>query len=156
NIVRTIRYELPIVTGGTSTPEIRSLAVIEVAAEGGQKVYFGSTHLEVDHVATRNAQVDRIREIASNLDAPFILGGDFNAQPGSESINRLIAGNLFKSGCINNSCPFTFPASNANRTIDFIFLNQKAQTDFAVQTYTTADEKNASDHLPVLSQLKYK
>lgn len=156
NIVRSIRYELPIAPGATSNPEVRSLAVIEVAAEGGQKVYFGSTHLEVDHAETRNAQIDRIREIATNLDAPFILGGDFNAQPGSESINRLIAGNLFKSGCVNNSCPFTFPANSANRTIDFIFLNQKAQADFTVQSYATVDEKTASDHLPVLTQLKYK
>src|SRR5690606_38320190 len=155
-ISKKTRYELPAAPNAPGNTEMRSLSVIEIETESGEKIYFASTHLEVSHTETRNLHVDKIRETASKLEAPFIIGVDFNAQPGSESINRITAGNMFKSGCINNSCPNTFPAAGPNRAIDFIFLNQKAQSDFTVLSYKTVNETKASDHLPVMMEIKYK
>jgi len=155
-IQSSVRHELPLPVGAAPSVEIRTMAVVEVKAEGNNKIYFASAHLEVSDTEARNLQVDRIREISSSLGAPLFLGGDFNAQPGSESINRLIAGSAFGSGCISNNCPYTFPAQSPTRTIDFIFLNDKAGLDFSVIEYKALNEPGASDHLPVLCQVKYK
>lgn len=155
-IQNSTRYELPVPAGSPSSIEKRSLALIEVKAEGNKKIFFASTHLEVSDLTTRNLQVDRIREISAGLNAPLFVGGDFNAQPGSESINRLLGGAAFRSGCINNNCPYTYSAQSPTRTIDFVFLNDKAGTDFSVLDYKALNEPAASDHLPVVCSVKYK
>lgn len=153
-IVHRVRHDLPIAPGAPSNTEARSVAVIAVAAEGGGRVYFASTHLEVSDMETRNLQVDRLREINTALNTAFIIGGDFNAQMGSETINRFTAGNMFRVACIGG-CPHTIPATNPNRAIDFVFLNQQAQSNFTVTHYDTVAETYASDHRPVVATMRY-
>lgn len=151
-ITDKIRYALPLAQG--STGELRSLAMISVAAEGGSgKFYFASTHLEVSDNASRLAQVNELLRINSGIQAPFVLAGDFNSVPGSESITTLQQG--FTAGCISG-CPLTSPAVSPARTIDYIFLNQHASSAFSVQSYRTASEALASDHRAVVAELKFK
>lgn len=152
-IVARTRHELPIRQG--SSAEARSLAIIAVETDDGGRVYFGSTHLDVSDTESRNMQVDRIREVNNALAAPFVIGGDFNAQMGSETINRFVAGNTFQVACLGG-CPNTIPVNSPNRAIDFVFLNQRASSDFTVLSYVAVNETYASDHLPVLTELKYK
>lgn len=154
SITKGIRYELPTIAGNPT--EKRSLAVIEIVTKDEQKIYFASTHLDHSHPATRQLQIGKIREITADLNDTFIIGGDFNAIPGSVAINRFIEGDFFKKGCIDNNCQYTVPAKNPVRTIDYIFLNQKAQADFTVLSYATLNEILLSDHLPVITQLVYK
>lgn len=151
-IVDKMRYELPLAQG--TTGEMRSVAVISVKAEGDNpKIYFGSTHLEVSNAATKLAQIEELKRINSGFQAPFILGGDFNALPTDPAITALQQS--FTAGCLS-SCPFTFPATSPTRTIDYIFLNQKAAAAFTVINYRTANEAVASDHRAVVAELKLK
>ncbi len=150
-IIDRSRHALPATDGA----EPRSLAVISIGTEGGGKVYFGSTHLDVSNAETRNMQVDVIRAANTNLNMSFVIGGDFNAQIGSEPINRFVAGGMFRVACIGG-CPNTIPVASPNRAIDFVFLNQQAQADFTVISYVAVNETYASDHRPVLTELQYK
>ncbi|MBK1439121.1 endonuclease/exonuclease/phosphatase family protein [Parapedobacter sp. ISTM3] len=152
-IVQRVRHELPSVPGVST--EARSLAVIAVETENGERIYFGTTHLDVSHAETRNLQVDKLRDVNEALGAPFVLGGDFNAQVGSETINRLVAGNVFRVACLG-SCPNTIPAASPSRAIDFIFLNQAASSAFTVVGYASVNETYASDHRPVVAELVYR
>ncbi|SFC68179.1 Metal-dependent hydrolase, endonuclease/exonuclease/phosphatase family [Parapedobacter composti] len=152
-IVQRIRHELPSAPG--ASVEGRSLALIAVGTDDGGFVYIGSTHLDVSDTETRNMQVDKLREVNQHLSAPFVIGGDFNAQIGSETINRFVAGEMFRTACLG-SCPNTIPATSPNRAIDFIFLNQEASSVFTVLSYATVNETYASDHRPVVTELKYR
>ncbi len=151
-IVDRIRYSLPLAAGATG--ELRSVAIISVAAEGGSgKFYFASTHLEVSDANSRMTQVQELLRINSGIQSPFVLAGDFNAVPTNEAITTLQQS--FTAGCLSG-CPLTSPATNPTRTIDYVFLNQQASAAFTVLSYRTADEAVASDHRAVVAELKYK
>ena len=69
--------------------EHRVVALTEVSLPGGTVIRFGSTHLEVSSAVNREAQMKEINRIAGTGGTPFIIAGDFNAMPGSVTINLL-------------------------------------------------------------------
>lgn len=145
-ILDTTRYELP-TTNEKFEP--RSVAMIMVEKDG-QKFYFAATHL--DHTsddANRILQAKKLVEIIDELSYPLILAGDLNAKPESEPIQ--ILEQRLTSSCINN-CPSTFPATNPNRTIDYIMYSP--ENKFDVVTLKTIYETYASDHLPLVAELE--
>lgn len=132
--------------------ELRTIGIVEITLVTGEKVIFGSTHL--DHLSDNSRRV-QVREIISFLqpynETPIILGGDFNMPPNNEIWNTL--NTTFDRGC--STCPGTFPATNAKTTIDYLLLNKKASAQFTVKEYYTIQENYASDHLPVVMILEY-
>lgn len=143
-------------TMGT-TPELpgedRSVARVTVEKEG-KEFYFISTHL--DHLSAENNRVKQASDLVDILkmyDKPVILGGDLNALPTSETM-QILRGHL-TWGCFNNNCAFTFPATNPDRTIDYLmYAPANAITVRSYQAYTWAG--TASDHLPVLATFEIK
>ncbi|MFD1629877.1 endonuclease/exonuclease/phosphatase family protein [Pseudopedobacter beijingensis] len=134
---------LPNVIGFTG--ESRSLAYVGIKTEDNNMIYFASTHLDESRDDNRLRQIKGLFEINEQLNAPIVLGGDFNARQGSESIDLLQQ--QFKIGCIED-CPVI---------IDHITLNKKAESIFKVIKYEIVnDETQASDHNPVISDIKYK
>jgi endonuclease/exonuclease/phosphatase family metal-dependent hydrolase len=131
--------------------EPRVLATALVSLPGGKKIRFGTTHLDAQKEDTnRLLQVQELNKIAQIEKYPFIIAGDLNAMPGSDPIN--IFDRQFKRTCEN--CEFTIPVINPKRTIDFIGFNNKDH--FEVISHQVIPERYASDHLPILSVLKYK
>jgi len=57
---------------------------------------------------------------------------------------------------VTNDHPLTFSSTDPKTTIDFIFLNKKANDLFEVLSYYTVDEQYASDHLPLVLKLQLK
>ncbi|MEJ7823163.1 MAG: endonuclease/exonuclease/phosphatase family protein [Chitinophagaceae bacterium] len=132
--------------------EQRILATALITLPDGKKIVFASTHLDAQTSETnRLLQINKIVEILQPETNPVIIGGDFNAAPGTNTINALDA--AFTRTCIT-SCGFTIPATNANKTIDFIAY--KPSSSFTVLEHKVINEKLASDHLPVLAVLKLK
>ncbi len=132
--------------------EQRTLATALITLPDGKKIVFASTHLDAQAAETnRLLQINKIIEILQAESNPVIVGGDFNAIPGTNTINALDAS--FTRTCIT-SCGFTIPATNANKTIDFIAY--KPAASFTVLEHKVIYEKLASDHLPVLAVLKLK
>lgn len=133
---------------------IRSIGVVQVEIENGQKVLFGAVHL--DHLTDQSRRA-QVREMMIYLrdtypDMPIIIGGDLNMTPTNEIWNLI--NTAYVRGC-NYICPGTFPASNARTTIDYLFMNHKADTLFDISDYYTVPETYASDHLPLAMELEY-
>ncbi|MCK7557501.1 endonuclease/exonuclease/phosphatase family protein [Chitinophaga sedimenti] len=73
----TRTFVLPKVAGFTG--EDRVVAMARVQLPGGKSAWFASTHLDVTKEENRKLQSDAILKLGSDLDAPLLIGGDFNA-----------------------------------------------------------------------------
>ncbi len=138
-------YPLPETANPTS--EDRVLAVSSINFRNGKTVYFASTHLDVTNAGNRDLQAAEINRIASLQSAPFIVAGDMNADPQSNAIQ--ILEQKFIRTC--SSCDFTIPVSNPTKTIDHIAYSKGA--NITVRFTKAIQEKYASDHLPVITEL---
>jgi len=127
--------------------EQRAMARVTVEKEG-KEIYFIGTHLDHEYEPNRIQQAKDIVNILKTYDKPVILGGDLNSLPDSEPILTLRG--YLTWGCLNNTCPMTFPANSPNRTIDFLMY--APANAFSVQGYQAYKwDPQASDHLPVLA-----
>lgn len=141
-------YRLPMdsVKGG----EQRMLATATVALPNGKTLRFGCTHLEAYNKISRKLQIKEISRIAGETSLPFIVAGDFNANEGSEVIN--ILDKNFTRTC--NNCPSTFWEGGETGAIDFIATRPK--DTFTVLLHNVVQNKEASDHMPVVAELQLK
>lgn len=141
-------YPLPTAAG--SGGELRTLATAIISLPGNKTIVFASTHLDAQTSETnRLLQIQKITDILNPQTIPVILAGDFNAIPGSNTIN-ILDGNFTRS-CIS-SCGFTISAISPTKTIDFIAY--RPSDKFTVTSHKVIEEKYASDHLPVLVVFK--
>ena len=144
----TATYPLPV--AGEKGGEPRVLAAATVALPNGRSVRFGCTHLEAYNNASRTLQVKEISRIAGETALPFIVAGDWNATEGSEVIRILDAD--FTRTCYK--CPSTFWEGSETGAIDFIAFRPKAA--FHVLSHQVVQNKEASDHMPVVAALQLK
>ncbi|MEJ5055041.1 endonuclease/exonuclease/phosphatase family protein [Sphingobacterium sp. MYb382] len=142
-IIKARKYNLPMPIAS----ENRTLALVDVAFPGGQIVTFANTHLDLKE-ENKIAQADFIAEIGDWYQRPFILVGDFNAEPASKTVAMLEQ--CFQRNRANNK--FTFPNVNPNIEIDYILIGK--QTDFKWLDYKVIEAVNASDHLPVFAEVE--
>lgn len=134
------RYALP------GREEKRALVVTEF-----KNYVVASTHLSLTE-ADRDASLAIILKAARRYRKPFIIAGDFNAEPTEAFIKKFsryftIVGDLQTS---------TFPADKPNIKIDYIAIfNNKAGKKVKWSDYRVIDEPMASDHRPIVAKLKY-
>lgn len=139
---------LPTQAGTNGEPRI--LVTAKIITPKGNEIRFGSTHLDAQREPTnRLLQIRKIVELAQDEELPLIVAGDFNAVPDSEVINILT--NSFGLTC--SDCPFTSSANNPVRTIDYIAFHPPSGK-FKVENHYVVKEDYASDHLPIVSNLK--
>ncbi len=147
-IVDSAKYKLPMQEGAGGEP--RGLAVVTVKLKGGKKVVFASTHFDLK-AANKPLQAEEVNRIFKDQSLPLVLAGDFNSLPESDAIT--ILDKEFTRTCREN-CGFTIPEVNPNRTIDYIMFKKPEQ--FEVLSHKVISEPYASDHLPLLAELKVK
>jgi endonuclease/exonuclease/phosphatase family metal-dependent hydrolase len=141
-------HQLPSDTATHGEPRI--LLVTAVTLPGGNIIHFANTHMDAQRSAVnRELQIKKILEITAGIKTPIIIAGDFNATPESSVIQQL--DQRFSRTC--NTCGFTIPNINPNKTIDFIAFTPAST--FTVVKHEVIPEHHASDHLPVLAELKY-
>lgn len=144
---RTV-HRLP--TDPGTNGEKRVLATVKVALSDKRFIRFGSTHLDSQKEDTdRMLQVREIQRIASKDTLPTVIAGDFNAPPNSKVID--ILDETFVRTCID--CEPTIPVNDPERAIDFIAYRPERM--FTVEDHKVIDETYASDHLPIVAELKY-
>ena len=109
---------------------------------------FACTHLDVKSAATRSLQVDFILDKLGDDSTPKIIGGDLNAYPYEECINKLrkkmtnISGN-----------GLTFPSDAPDRKIDYLFFAPKKGCDM-ISTQVIDHNPQPSDHRAVATEIK--
>lgn len=134
------RYALP------GREEKRALVVTEF-----KNYVVASTHLSLTE-ADRNASLPIIIEAAKQYKKPFIIAGDFNAEPNEEFIKNFSRHFTIVGDLVTN----TFPADLPNIKIDYIAIfNNKAGKKVKWSDYRVIDEPMASDHRPIVAKLKY-
>lgn len=125
-------------------------ALITVAKTGDGGVQAANTHLDASADDTY-----RMQEIAQLLLAlsgriplrtPLVAGGDFNAEPGSPAIGRILEGGLRDAWTeCGAGDGLTYPSSAPVKRIDYLFLADSARCTEARVVETTI-----SDHRPLL------
>ncbi|ADB40954.1 endonuclease/exonuclease/phosphatase family protein [Spirosoma linguale] len=144
-ILDSTRFILPI--DPTIGGETRTIAAITVEPTKGKRMIFASTHLDLKE-PNRLTQSELIIRHFGATDLPVILAGDFNAQTDSKVIQ--LFDQTFVRSC--QSCAPTIPVKNPNRAIDFVMVKQGGSLKST--STRVVDEQYASDHLPVVVELK--
>ncbi|MEJ7831374.1 MAG: endonuclease/exonuclease/phosphatase family protein [Nocardioides sp.] len=88
----------------------------------GYAVDFYSTHLDHQSSAIRLAQARAIGTIAAKSDNPFVLGGDFNASPGSPPMRAVATYATDAWPLSGEGQGLTMPASNPRLRIDYLLF----------------------------------
>lgn len=124
--------------------EPRTLLIVEL-----ENYYYCCTHLSL-HEEDRVTSVAIIIEELSKLDKPAIIAGDFNAQPNSFPMMAL--GRKFhvfeKSGT-----PYTFPANEPEREIDYVALYTGGGATAEVVEHRVISAPVESDHAPMVAEV---
>lgn len=112
-----------------------------------------NTHLDAsrdEHYRLQeSAHIVTLVRRASETGLPVIAGGDFNAEPGSATYRRLLAGGLRDAW---EECGagdgFTYPADKPIKRIDYLFLTAGVRCSHA-----GVIDSRVSDHRPLLVTL---
>lgn len=141
-------YRLPSVDGSNGEPRILLTGYVEIPGNGD--FLFGSTHLDSQKSSkNRLLQIEELKKITNrNQSHSILIGGDFNATPGSQEIDVL--DEVFTRTC--SSCSPTFPATTPKKVIDFIvYKTGKGKESVKVESHTVIKDAYSSDHRPILS-----
>lgn len=148
-IIEARTVELPNIEGFVG--EDRVLALVKVALPGDQEIWFGSTHLDVTTEANRVLQAKEIVSVAKALDAPMIVGGDFNATEEKAPMQELYK--HFTDASTKKEP--TVPVLQPSRRIDYILY--AGADDFSVLKEEVLTKDNyGSDHLAFWAKLGYR
>lgn len=140
-------HRLPTEASTKGEPRVFSLATVTLP--GGKKIKFGSTHLDAQREPTnRILQANEISRVTSSIHLPLIIAGDFNAVENSDVMQ--IIKSKFTLSC--SGCAPTIPQINPTKTIDFIGF--RPGNVFEVLSHKVVQEPYASDHLPVVAELR--
>lgn len=109
----------------------------------------GCTHFSLTEEDARSSAAIALKEADRLSPKPFVLMGDFNSLPDSPVMKEL--GKKFKN--IGDVKTPTFPSNRPYERIDFILV---ANCPDVMATGTKViDEQTASDHRPIVSNLKF-
>ncbi len=152
--VRT--FSVPLPQGDGAEPRVMVIAEFE-------KYVFATTHL--DHVSSR-AQLEQVEQINKVIERdfatskkPVFLGGDFNARPETSTLVRLKAN--WKVLTPHGENDYTHSSQKPNKCIDYIMLwNGNGARCEVIGTkimfdFNKGDIKQASDHIPVMVDVKF-
>ncbi len=145
----TTTHPLPGMSGSQAEPRVLATALLSLP--NGEKIRFGSTHLDAQRAdSNRILQVGEINRIAAAYPEPFIVAGDFNAVETNPVIQTLDS--LFTRTC--RPCEPTIEEGGQPVAIDFIAFRPGDR--FSIDRHEVLPEKKASDHQPVLAVLEIK
>ena len=117
-----------------------------------QEYVFATTHLALEE-ENRLTSLDIILEEAARWDKPFFICGDWNDEPSSNFITKMKKSFRLLNNITNSSANYTFRADNPSKIIDYIACYGRAVK--AVKKRQVINEPNASDHRPVLVEIRY-
>ena len=126
------------------------MMMISCIVENGATVHFYNTHLDHHRQdSDRPIQVEAIKHIIENDHGKIVLVGDFNCEPGTESLNIIES--------VLTRCPsdiLTYSTEEPIWTIDHVFYSQNRGISF--KKLKVIPEKMASDHFPIVAKFHLK
>ncbi|MCJ8008503.1 endonuclease/exonuclease/phosphatase family protein [Lederbergia wuyishanensis] len=116
----------------------------------GVHVNVFNTHLSLEPIS-RMKQIDELIEVTSREKYPSVLMGDFNAEPESEEIKKLLKDTNFTDCFSNIGRNESYPADGPNIRIDYIFTSTELDS-FNEKVVN----RKGSDHLPIVAMVAIK
>ena len=146
-------------------PRICTTALIEM--ESGEMVRVYNTHLDCISPWARDYGLKKISEIIEqnyeSENVPVMVMGDFNATPGSKTIQNFIALNKDKRNFIavqesnkemySESTMSKFKGSTKGLHIDYIFVSDEFNVMSSEIVRYNENGKYPSDHYPLIAEL---
>ncbi len=137
--------------GGSHEPRA---ALLASAITRGGRFRVLTTHLDPSAEDTYRLQeaqtVVNIVHARVSGDTPMLVGGDFNAEPASAVIRKLLDGGLRDSWTeCGHGDGLTYPADQPRKRIDYVFLTGTLQC-----TAAEVIDTRISDHRPLLVTLR--
>ena len=135
--------------------EPRAVAVISAKPCDGWtlRIDFAGTHLCHQSDQTRLRQVQAINDIMADSGAATILAGDFNFTPDSEAYAAMLAAGWVDTAQAFGDPKSTYPSDKPRIRIDHVFVRPADR--WRVLNVQVLNEPVASDHAPLLVELKY-
>lgn len=124
--------------------EARTLLVAEFP-----EYVFACTHLSLTE-EDRMKSLEILKSVAANTRKPFFLAGDFNSDADSGFIKDLKS--TFQ--ILSNPKQPTYPASEPKETLDYLIALKQETPTFVVNSARVIDEPLASDHRPLLVEVR--
>lgn len=107
------------------------------------------THLSLTE-EDRMKSLKIVKSLIASYKKPLFLAGDMNAEPESDFIKELQK----DFQILSNPEKHTYPAPDPKETIDYIAASKQNATGFAVISARVVNEPMASDHRPILVELR--
>lgn len=142
------KYLLP---KGNSDEEQRVIGMALVDLPGVDSVIATVTHLQHNSDVSRLLQVREVARLVSSNNIPMVFGADLNEKPEVTNFFNVFDAALTRT-CVGGGCPNTFPSRNATSVIDYLAF--RPSDAFSIQSHKVVVETYASDHFPVVSELK--
>ncbi|MFK2807012.1 endonuclease [Bacteroides fragilis] len=124
--------------------EARTLLVAEFP-----EYVFACTHLSLTE-EDRMKSLEILKSVAADTRKPFFLAGDFNSDADSGFIKDLKS--TFQ--ILSNPKQPTYPASEPKETLDYLIALKQETPTFVVNSARVIDEPLASDHRPLLVEVR--
>lgn len=125
-------------------------AVVDV---GGRELLFLNTHIDFrPDDSERLLNVDEMRGVIEREKLPVILLGDFNSVPGSATHTKLKSFLVDAWEVAGRGDGFTIPVKKPSKRIDYIFVSGSTIEPVRMEVLHSI----ASDHLPVVAELRLK
>jgi endonuclease/exonuclease/phosphatase family metal-dependent hydrolase len=134
----------------TDASEQRSCAWIDVVLPNKRKIRIAVTHLDTSNDQVRVSSIATINNniFSNNINMPILSGGDFNASPGSETMNYA----FLKWQDIGSGIGNTISSSNPTKRIDYILGYPKSWEKI---TYQVIAYPELSDHCFIVAELQF-
>ena len=107
------------------------------------------THLSLTE-EDRMKSLEILKTFAASYKKPLFLAGDMNAEPESDFIKELQK----EFRILSNPRQHTFPAPAPKETIDYVAAFKQNDKGFAVVSSEVVNEPVASDHRPIVVELR--
>ncbi len=141
-------HRIILTSTGTEDAATRALLTAQVFLEK-KKLTFATVHMDYRDSNSRYTQAEELVKLFGEMEQPVILTGDFNARPGTKEVMKLQT--IFTDA--TNDSAITFPATNPLNKIDYIMVSKENLEEIIEQEVYPVLH---SDHLPVMSILKFK
>jgi len=125
----------------SSGEEKNSALIASVIISQSDTIALVSTQFAEDE-NTRNLQIDYLNQELAKISYPVILAGDFNAEPGSSSIDKLLT--FWKPAYEQDKVRPTYPSSNPEQKLDYVMC--RPANKWYPLFRMTIDDNEASDH----------
>ena len=148
--LKTVKKYL--LTKESDATEQRVLGTAVIDLPGIDSLTLAATHLQHNSANNRLQQVKDITRLLGTVKGPVIIGGDLNEMESATDFFAVFDG-AFTRTCVGGNCPPTFSAQLPRSVIDYIAY--KPSNSFSVSSHTVVSNNYASDHLPVVAELKF-